>query len=360
MTHWIPINSSLPSTTTITMSSANNNTSGASGSGRNKGKGRETSSDVSRRIELERRQADLVAQMAALQEEIALLNSGDDKADDGDDDNGGDDEEDDDEREEETSTGRKRPAPEEGGERREPEKKRRRKHYGPDVPDQWKADPFVPCTACASRSSECLPIPDGQFPGSSCERCRRKKVKCSFVPSTEKSRVNRREKERTGKPAAKSGQSTPRISGAGLAPISLISGYLRSDPIEDLQTRMTAVEIQLGIRTGVLYRIEESEPPSLMMPPPVLKVERQTSPELVFVPDDEPSEGTAGPAEEETAQREPEEGQLGEGVPEVERPDEEQPAVDQPGEEQPAEAMEVDVPGEVARVEVPIEAQVVC
>ncbi|KAJ7191804.1 hypothetical protein GGX14DRAFT_578678 [Mycena pura] len=334
------------------MSSANNNASGASGSGRNKGKACETSSDVARRIELERQQAVLAAQMAALQEEIALLKSGDDKADDGDDDNGGDDEEDD-EQEEGTSAGRKRSAPEEGGERREPEVKRRRKHYGPEVLNQWEADPFVPCTACAARSSQCVSIPNGEYAGSSCLRCRRKKVKCSFVPSTEKSRVNRREKERTGKPAAKSGHSTPRVSGAGPAPISPISGYLRGDPIEDLQTRMTAVEIQLGIQTGLLHRIEESEPPSPMMPPSVLKVEWQTSPVLVFV-DDEPSEGTVGPAEEGTTQREPEEGQPGEGVPEVERSDEEQPA-----EDQPAEAMEVDVPGEVARVEVPVEAQVV-
>ncbi|KAJ7226034.1 hypothetical protein GGX14DRAFT_556780 [Mycena pura] len=325
MTHWIPMNSSLPSTTTINMSSANNNASGASGSGRNKGKGREMLSDIACRVELERQQADLVVQMAALQEEIAQLKSGDDKADDGDDDNSGDDEEDDDEREEETNTGRKHPAPEEGGERREPEKKRRRKHYGPDVPNQWEADPFVPCTACASRSSECLPIPDGQFAGSSCERCRRKKVKCSFVPLTEKSRVNRREKEKTGKPAGKSGQSTPRISGAGL-------------------TRMTAVEIRLGIETGVLYRIAESKPPMQMPPPPVPKVERLTSPQLVFKPDKEPNKGTAGPGEERAEQCE-----SGEGAPEEVQPaegalEEEQPGEEQPGEEQLAEAMEVDVP----------------
>ncbi|KAJ7202904.1 hypothetical protein GGX14DRAFT_570581 [Mycena pura] len=320
------------------MSSANNNASSASGSGRNKGKSRETTSDVARRIELERQQAVLAAQMAALQEEIARLNSGDDKADDGDNDNGGDDEEDDDEREEGTSAGRKRSAPEEGGEKPE------------------EAEPFVPCTACAARSSQCRSIPGQEYAGSSCFRCRDKKVKCSFVPSTDKSRVNRREKERTGKPAGKSGQSTPRISGAGPASISPITGYLRGDPIEDLQTRMTAVEIQLGMRTGLLYRIEESEPPSPTMPPPVLKVERLTSPVLVFVTDDEPSEAMAGPAEGRAGQREPEEGQPGEGAPEDGQPEEGQPAGEQPREEQAAEAMEVDVPGEV---EVPIEAQVV-
>ncbi|KAJ7220469.1 hypothetical protein GGX14DRAFT_559257 [Mycena pura] len=304
------------------MSSANNNASGASGSGRNKGKAREMSADVARRIELEQRAAELAEQMAALQAELAQLKRRDDKnvEEDNGGNNGGHDEEDDGEREEETNAGQKRPAPEEGGEGRKPEIKRRRKHYGPDVPNQWEADPFVPCSACQHRLSECLPIPNKRFASSSCERCRRKKVKCSFVLVTDKSRVNRREKEKSGKPAGKSGQSTPRISGAGLVPDSPIRDYLRGDSLEDLRTRMMAVEIRLGIEPGGrLYRIEESEPPSPMPPPPVPKVERLTLPQLIF----EPNEGTAGPAEEGAEQREliegaPEEGQLAEAM-EVDR-----------------------------------------
>ena len=118
------------------MSSASNNTSG--GSGRNKGKARETSSDVVRRIELERRQAELAEQLAALQAELAQLKRGDNdnNEDDDDDENGGDDGGHD----EENNAGQKRPATEEGGEVHRPEKKRRRKRYGPEVPNQWEAD----------------------------------------------------------------------------------------------------------------------------------------------------------------------------------------------------------------------------
>ncbi|KAJ7195252.1 hypothetical protein GGX14DRAFT_575782 [Mycena pura] len=349
------------------MSSASNNTTGGSGSGRNKGKARETSSDVARRIQLERRQAELAEQMAALQAELAQLRPSDDNNDnndnnDNDDDNGENEEENSGGRAEETNAGQKRLAPEEGS---EPAKKRRRKRYGPDVPNQWEADPFVPCEACQHQSSRCLPIKGQRTAGSSCNTCRRKKVKCSFVPVTEKSQVNRREKEKTGKPAGKSGQSTPRIAGAGLVPDSPIWDYLRGDPLEDLRTRMTAVEIRLGMEPRArLYRIEESELPSPMPPPPIPKVERLTSPQLVFEPDDKPNKGAVGPAEEGAEQREPEEeqpgkGALGEGQPGESASEEEQPGEGVPEEGQPAEEMEVDVPEEAAQVEVLVEAQVV-
>ncbi|KAJ7198935.1 hypothetical protein GGX14DRAFT_573024 [Mycena pura] len=291
------------------MSSANNNASGASGSGRNKGKAREMSADVARRIELEQRAAELAEQMAALQAELAQLKRRDDKnvEEDNGGNNGGHDEEDDGEREEETNAGQKRPAPEEGGEGRKPEIKRRRKHYGQMYRTSGR------------------PI---RFASSSCERCRRKKVKCSFVLVTDKSRVNRREKEKSGKPAGKSGRPRPGSRARVLCRIRRSGTTCAATRWEDLRTRMMAVEIRLGIEPGGrLYRIEESEPPSPMPPPPVPKVERLTLPQLIF----EPNEGTAGPAEEGAEQRE-----LIEGAPE---------------EDSWPRRWSVDVPEEAARVE---------
>jgi len=141
-------------------------------------------------------------------------------------------------------------------------------------------------------------------------------------------RIDKSDAEPKSRPAARTKGS--RVSTVS-APLTPIVAYLRNDPLDDLRARISAVEIRLGIEPGArLYRMEESEPPAAP------KVERLTSPQLVFV--DEPNEETTGPAGEGPVRVEPEE--------------------EQPGEKQPAEEMEVDVPEEAARVEVPVEAQV--
>ncbi|KAJ7219928.1 hypothetical protein GGX14DRAFT_559740 [Mycena pura] len=362
MTHWIH-KLSLPSTTTIKMSSASNNTSGGSGSGRNKGKARETLSDVARRIELERRQAELAEQLAALQVELAQLKRGDNNnnnEDDDDDDygghDGGHDEENDGGREEETNAGQKRLAPEEGGKVRQPEKKRRRKRYGPDVPNQWEANRDL--RSLRSLPTSVVPLPADQRPV-----IRRKFVRRL---SAEEGQVQFRagDGEVAGEPPGEgeNGQVGWQVRpvhapdcGSGSSAGFTDPDYLRGNPLEDLRTRLTAVEIWLGIEPGGrLYRIEESEPPSPLPPPPVPKIERLTSPQLVFEPDDEPNEGTMGPPEERAEQREPGEEQPGEGA-----MGKGQPGKGAPEEGQPGEVMEVDVPEEAAQVEVPVEAQVV-
>ena len=150
-------------------------------------------------------------------------------------------------------------------------------------------------------------------------------------------RIDKSDAEPKSRPAARTKGS--RVSTVS-APLTPIVAYLRNDPLDDLRARISAVEIRLGIEPGArLYRMEETEPPAAP------KVERLTSPQLVFV--DEPNEETAGPA--------------GEGAVRVE-PEEEQPAESAPERRQPAEEMEVDVPVEaqveVAPVEVPEEVRV--